>query len=245
MVFSAHAPRALALAVCLLVLSMANAVRGSESTPLLGCYERRYDAAHLASHPGQIVLRVRLDVEKTAVPASYSPPIVADANLEIWVRKNKHSFGSVGVCKAEDEGLICNGAVSAAETDVCKTKMDGVRHCRIDFANAGSFYIAKRPDGVLLTVGERLRARRSTLGLRPLPLSEPRKCAKSRLSARKSRPLGLQTINSTDRAERAKKTLAESIALVEPYWVEVPRLFPVIHQILHDIDDLLIADTIS
>jgi hypothetical protein len=151
-------PRATrAVVACLAFIPFATpAARGAEATPLIGCYERLYDAAHLASHPGQIVLRVRLGLEKSTIPVSDHPPFAADAYLDIWVKKNKRSFGSLSACEARGDGLGCTTSLSAAETDRCKTKTDGVRHCRIDYASAGLFHVAGKPDGVLLTIGERL-----------------------------------------------------------------------------------------
>ena len=156
MIFSARAPRLFVLAFFLSISYATTAPRASEATPLLGCYERRYDAAHLASHPGQIVLRVRLNVTKTAIPSSGAPSFVADAHLEIWVKKNKQAFNSLGACMAEGDGLICNGSLSAAEVDLCKTKADGVRQCRIDYSDAGSFHIARKDDAVMIVVRKRL-----------------------------------------------------------------------------------------
>jgi hypothetical protein len=74
----------------------------------------------------------------------------------MWAGTGKTSFDSLGVCWAEDDGLICNGSDSAAETSVCKTKKDGVRDCRRDDARNGRFRIAAKGEGVLLSVVERL-----------------------------------------------------------------------------------------
>lgn len=128
-------------------------------TPLAGCYERIYDDAHLGTHRGQIVRRVKLEVKQASYARSApgdKTPIIADADLEIWVNAVKPRFAALGACYREGEELICDAALSAAETDVCRKKTDGVHDCRVDMNDAGSFRLAKRPDGLLLSVNERL-----------------------------------------------------------------------------------------
>ncbi|WP_424362722.1 hypothetical protein [Methylocystis parvus] len=146
--------KGLSAATCLaMFLAQAQA---EEIVPLAGCYERIYDAAWLKAHSGQIISRVTLSVQKTSVPQTPGEKqhIVADAFLAMWSGKN--SFGSIGACYWEKVGLICNAALSAQETDACKSKADGVRTCRIAFDDAGSFELAQKPEGLLLTVHERL-----------------------------------------------------------------------------------------
>ena len=146
----------LAIGTALLAVSLA---RGAPAASLAGCYERVYDAAHLARHKGQLVVRARLVVGTGIWPNDPGDPnpIIADAALEVWVRGSKLSFHSDGVCWAQGQGLVCNGSLSAAEVDACKTKADGVRDCRIDWPGAaGSFRLVPKPEGVLLTIPERL-----------------------------------------------------------------------------------------
>jgi hypothetical protein len=62
--------------------------------PLTGCYERVYDAAHLAQHKGQLVVRATISIAETK---GLNAPIVADARLKLWLRgKDKKSFDSIG-----------------------------------------------------------------------------------------------------------------------------------------------------
>jgi len=135
---------------------LAKPVGAEEIVPLAGCYERQYDAAWLKAHPGQIIRRVTLSVQKTSVPETPGEKqhVVADALLAMW--SGGKSFGSIGACYWEKVGLVCNAALSAQETETCKNKADGVRNCRISFDDAGSFEIAQKPEGLLLTVHERL-----------------------------------------------------------------------------------------
>jgi hypothetical protein len=126
--------------------------------PLAGCYERVYDAAHLAQHKGQIVARITLSVSAAApeMATDKTHPIVANGDLKLWVRGISKSFDSLGACETSGEGLDCAGSLSAAEAPQCKSKEDGLRQCRIDMNDSGSFRIEGKPDGALLTITKRL-----------------------------------------------------------------------------------------
>ncbi len=135
----------------------AGVVGATEAPPLAGCYERVYDAAYMSRHKGQIVVRATISIEATR-PGVWNERdrFVADGSLNIWVRGRSQSFDSHGVCRAEGNNLHCNGSLSAAEADTCKSKRDGVRQCRIDSADAGTFSVEGKPDGVLVSIRERL-----------------------------------------------------------------------------------------
>jgi hypothetical protein len=125
--------------------------------PLAGCYERVYDAAHLAAHKDQIVTRVTISIAKTDALEQTGPhPFIADGVLNMWVRGKDKSFDSVGACWAESYGLFCNASLSAAEASMCRTKQDGLRQCRIDPGDAGSFKVDGKPDGVLISIPKRI-----------------------------------------------------------------------------------------
>lgn len=122
--------------------------------PLAGCYERVYDAAHLAQHKGQLVVRATISIAETK---GLNAPIVADARLKLWLRgKDKKSFDSIGACEAGGGNLSCGGSISAAEAPTCRSKQDGVRECRIDSSEPGGFKVEGRPDGVLVSIAKRL-----------------------------------------------------------------------------------------
>jgi hypothetical protein len=125
--------------------------------PLAGCYERVYDAAHLAKHKSQIVTHATLLVKATDTPTKNpNGDIIADADLRMRANRHKERFDTMGACSRTGDGLSCGGSVSAAETDACKTKTTGVRDCRVDLGEAGGFEITSRPEGVLVTVKDRL-----------------------------------------------------------------------------------------
>lgn len=140
-----------ALAALSLACSAASAARAE--APALGCYTRAYDAAHLAAHKGQIVKEAWLEIEAS----KDTPPYPFRATLQFSVKgQAKSTFSTFGACKADGGGLLCNASLSAEEKDLCKRQGDGVRNCRIDYEHSGSFRIAATPDGVLVTLAERL-----------------------------------------------------------------------------------------
>ncbi len=126
-------------------------------TPLKGCYERIYDAAHLAAHRGQLVVRATLSITPPPPETQEDKAnrIVAEADLKMWVGGRQQSFNSLGVCRAQNDGLLCHGSLSAAEVDSCTSMQDGLRECRIG-PNDGWFQIDKMAAGVLVTIRERL-----------------------------------------------------------------------------------------
>jgi hypothetical protein len=127
--------------------------------PAPGCYERVYDAAHLVAHPGQLVVRTTLLVKPLDAneAKALGPSFSADAHLRMWVKGQKPSFDSFGACRSADGGLNCEGSLSAAEADECKSKNDGVhRECRIGAATTGAFAVAVKADGLMVTMLRRL-----------------------------------------------------------------------------------------
>ena len=77
---------------------------GAESASLSGCYERRYDAAHLAAHPEQHVRSVTLAVK----PMSGHDPWVANIDLEMAIRRQIGLVSVVGDCTEEGDALSCS-----------------------------------------------------------------------------------------------------------------------------------------
>lgn len=146
-------PSARAGGATALALLAALAARGADALPALGCYARAYDKAHLSAHKNQIVDKAWLSIETR----KDTPPYPFLATLQFSVTGGGRStFSTFGACKENDGGLSCNASLSAEEADLCKKKGDGVRSCRIDYEHSGSFRIATQPEGVLVTVAERL-----------------------------------------------------------------------------------------
>ncbi len=149
----APCPRGL-LAAMFLVVSFQAA--GEEVVPLSGCYERVYDAAWLSAHPGQIVRRVTLSVTKTSFPETPGETLKILADAQLVMRTADAAFSTIGACYWDKLGLACDASLSAAETRLCKTKEDGVRNCRLSTGDPGSFELAQKGAGLLLTIHERL-----------------------------------------------------------------------------------------
>ncbi|MFZ3179990.1 MAG: hypothetical protein WA156_07215 [Methylocystis silviterrae] len=138
-------------AICAFVF--ATVAARAEPLPSLGCYARAYDKAHLSAHKSQIVDKAWLSIETR----KDTPPYPFLATLQFSTKgRGKATFSTFGACKEDRGTLLCNASVSAEETDPCKTKNDGVHHCRIGYSESGSFRIAAQPEGVLVTVVERL-----------------------------------------------------------------------------------------
>src|SRR5437763_9633784 len=138
-------------------VALAGGAAGAAEPPLAGCYERVYDAALLAAHKDQLVVRMTISIAKTDFPDQKGPnPFVADGVLKVWVRGKDASFDSIGACWAEGKNLACNGSVSATEATICKSKQDGLRDCRIDLGESGGFKVEGKPDGVLVSIPDRL-----------------------------------------------------------------------------------------
>jgi hypothetical protein len=118
-----------------------------------GYYERAYDAAHLAAHKSQIVDHAWREIE----PRTDTPPFPFSAALQFSVKGRKGSnFSSFGTCKEDCGGPLRNGSLSAEERGLCGSKSDGVRSCRVSYDDSGKFRIAAAPEGVLVTIAERL-----------------------------------------------------------------------------------------
>jgi hypothetical protein len=86
------------------VLGLFLSTTSAESASLSGCYERRYHAAHLAAHPDQWVRRVTLAIK----PMSGHAPWVANANLEMAIRRQRGLVSVVGDCTEEGDKLSCS-----------------------------------------------------------------------------------------------------------------------------------------
>jgi hypothetical protein len=138
------------LAYCL------GATIAAAEVPAPGCYQRVYDAAHLAAHPGQLVVRATLLVKPPGASGAAVPGAAdaSSANFRIWLKGQQASFDSLGTCRVADGGLSCKGSVSAAEADECKSDGDGVhRNCRIvRAANTGAFGVGAHSDGIVVTM---------------------------------------------------------------------------------------------
>lgn len=140
-------------AVALVLLTAAGPVDAEEGpAPLLGCYERAYDAAHLAAHKDQIVARATLEV-MPRTPEMASSGAVAIGDLRLWGRTGSDSFQSYGTCYSEGSELSCAGSSSAYEADTCPAGKDGVTSgCGRPGYEAGTFRLEPRHEGVLVSI---------------------------------------------------------------------------------------------
>lgn len=94
------------------------------------CYARTYDPEHLAAHPKQKV--VHFFATRSAADQG-APPKSFDLSFGFRLRDSTDSFSSEAGCAAKGDGAVCS-----AEGD------------------GGQFRLTPRPDGLLVTVVERL-----------------------------------------------------------------------------------------
>lgn len=129
----------------------------TNAPPFAGCYERVYDIAHLAAHKGQLVVRATLSINAASAEMQMDN-IIAEGDLKIWIRGSTQSFASLGACRPEGDSLLCKGSLAASEADTCKSERDGIHQCRIRAATvqSGSFQVVGKPEGVLVTIRQRL-----------------------------------------------------------------------------------------
>lgn len=71
--------------------------------PYDGCFERTYDKAHLAAHPGQTVTSIILRLK----PRDMNDGNNVAAELRFAFRAGKDGHFAVGSCKDEGERLYC------------------------------------------------------------------------------------------------------------------------------------------
>jgi hypothetical protein len=139
---------------CVAVLAVLAAAgqANAEEAPLLGCYERGYDAAHLTAHEGQIIVRATLEVMPRK-PEMASSGAVAIGDLRLWTRGRSESFQSYGTCYADGGALTCTGSSSAYEADACAARGDGVTvGCRRPGYEDGKFRVEERQESVLVSI---------------------------------------------------------------------------------------------
>jgi hypothetical protein len=79
-----------------------------------GCFERAYDVAHLAAHPGQTVKSIALLMTPVSGRRSNNDrwwnhkPWIANAQLTITLRGKKTKYyGYIADCVASAAGLVC------------------------------------------------------------------------------------------------------------------------------------------
>jgi len=122
--------------------------------PMLGCYERTYDTAHLKRHSAQLIARATLEVKQRR-PEMASSGAVAIGDLRLWIRKKRDGFQSYGACHSDGGALSCRASSSVYETGGCATQEDGATSgCRRVGRDNGVFRIEPRPEGVLVTISK-------------------------------------------------------------------------------------------
>ena len=160
---------------------LATVAARAEPLPSLGCYARAYDKAHLSAHKNQIVDKAWLSIETR----KDTPPYPFLATLQFSTKgRSMATFSTFGACKEDRGALLCNASLSAEETDLCKAKNDGVRHCRIGYDNVRGVPDRRAARGRARDGRRAAGNAGARCGRAPqLSLSEPGQCGEPRLSA--------------------------------------------------------------
>ena len=107
------------IAIGMMMLLSASA---ASADPWNGCFAHRYDAAHLAKHPRQIL--ESLTVELFRAPTVDDP--IWQVSIEARMVGNTKRWGNSGTCSAEKDALRC-GLDGDSGQVVLKRAGDGVR----------------------------------------------------------------------------------------------------------------------
>jgi hypothetical protein len=114
-------------------------VLAAESASLSGRFESRYDAAHLAAHLDQHVRRVTV----ARKPMSGHDLWLANADLEMTIRRQNGVVSVVGDCTEEGDSLSCS----------------------IDRDRGSLHLVASAPGEVLLTINSTLLLQRPSFNV--------------------------------------------------------------------------------
>ncbi len=144
--------------------SPASAVSGvlGRASNARACFERIYDAAHLARNPSQTVSRIRISVSRETIPGSVGSPPADVLRVELTRRGDAQTRRAIAWCEHPFGGERLN-----SRGEVTNHGQPGAR-CRVtgeDYMNAeegndgGSVDIRAAEGGVLARISSRLRLR--------------------------------------------------------------------------------------
>lgn len=77
----------------------------AQAAPAFGCYERVYDARHLAEHKGQSVRRIIGTLVKSE--GEETPGTAATLHLDVWFKGDQRKYDAGGGCAPQSSGLRC------------------------------------------------------------------------------------------------------------------------------------------
>jgi hypothetical protein len=156
---------ALVLAATLLQASTsAHAVSGviGPAPDAKACFERIYDAAHLAKNPTQTITRIRISVNREPMPDSTVATPRSYLRIELTRRGNSEIRRAIGLCEHPFGGEKVNarGQVTNAGGPGARCLLTGEDHMNAEEGNDGG-EVDIRPDqgGLFVRVSSPLRLR--------------------------------------------------------------------------------------
>jgi hypothetical protein len=146
----------------------ANAVSGvlTRAPDARACFERTYDAAHLARNPAQTVMRIRISVSREPMPGSTITTPRDYLRVELARRGDPEVRRAVGLCEHPfgGERLDARGQVANLGGPGARCLLTGESHMNAEEGNdGGEVDIRPEPGGLFVRVSSPLRLRTGVL----------------------------------------------------------------------------------
>jgi hypothetical protein len=126
------------------------------------CFERIYDAAHLAKNPAQTVTRIRISVSREPMPDSTVTTPRDYLRLELTRRGDGETRRAIGLCEHPfgGEKLNTRGEVTNLDAPGARCLLTGEDHMNAEEGNdGGEVDIRPEQGGVFVRVSSPLRLR--------------------------------------------------------------------------------------
>ncbi len=154
----------LAVAATIICAAPAVAVQGvlGRAADAKACFERTYDAAHLARNPKQATTRIRISVSRETIPGSVGVPPVAFIRVELTRRGDAQIRRAIGWCQHPfgGEKLDSQGEVTNPGQPGARCRVTGENHMNAEEGNdGGSVDIRAAEGGLFARLSSPLRLR--------------------------------------------------------------------------------------
>lgn len=157
------------LAVLLMAMAVAGAAPAAAVPGVLdgaadakACFERSYDAAHLARNPAQVVTRIRIAVSREVFPGSVGVPPQEFLRIELARRGDTQIRRAIGSCGHPFGGTKVDGRGREikSKADGARCLLTGEDHMNAEEGNdGGSIDIRPEQGGLLARLSSPLRLR--------------------------------------------------------------------------------------
>lgn len=133
--------------------------RGADA---MACFERSYDAAHLARNPSQTVTRIRISVSREVFPGSVGVPPQDFLRIELTRRGDTQVRRAIGLCGHPFGGtrVDARGREIKSNADGARCLLTGKDHMNAEEGNdGGGIDIRPAEGGLLARLSSPLRLR--------------------------------------------------------------------------------------